>query len=169
MLFDAFVDDAPDSGAEVHWNVHEIDVTSSQGKSKYISFENIPTVYHFRLHQTESTIVVSLDAEERREYTMLETTAQEFYKKILMNKRDVGKCYLTLFQKLSPMRIACSGGRIPLGESKEQEANAGDQNTNPLPNTKEKVQSKFAYTSKLKLLIAELKKAREADAGGKNT
>lgn len=133
---------------------------------------------------------VSLNQEEQNEYDKLEAAAKLVYL-AWAKKSNVGRQYLMLFQKLSPLRIACAGGPVPeedeTATSKEPAENttmpdaidgtassdATDEGktveTNAKPKARPKRFSKFAFTSKFKVLIAELAKAREADATGKRS
>lgn len=100
----------------------------------------------------------------------------------------MSKHYLLLSQKLVPLRIAASGGRIPLddeeekapetdeGAEAEKPQDAGEDTEEesedevPQPKKKkakkEKRYSEFAYRSKLEALIAELERARDEDPHG---
>jgi hypothetical protein len=77
-------------------------------------------------------------------------------------KGPLSRHYLALTQKLMPLRIACAGGRIPLGdvptetEEKVKDGNNDDEDkdSEDTPkNKKPKKFSKFAFTSKLQTLV----------------
>lgn len=134
---------------------------------------------------------VEFSEEEKKEYTVLDSTAHDFYTSFKERKgHKLSKHYLLLTQKLMPLRIAASGGRIPLDDEEEKtpeadgeeeekvqdadgESDAESEDESPEPKKKkakkEKRYSEFAYTSKLNALIAELESARDEDANGKTT
>lgn len=83
--------------------------------------------------------------------------------------------YLKLIQWLVPLRVACSGGRIPLidddkddvGSELDQEGLFHDDNESVRPKKKKasKVQvfSDFSFKSKVSVLMEELKKIRDTE------
>jgi len=108
----------------------------------------------------------------------MESEAQDFYKRF---NGDIAKNYLKLTQKLSPLRIACAGGHVPIDDGDpagegdpEEEQNDGDgaeeadeKGTTPKKRKKEQAYSKFAFTSKLRALVNELENVRTKDETGK--
>jgi SNF2 family DNA or RNA helicase len=129
-------------------------------------------------------VEVEFNHEEKESYTALDNAARHFYTNFKEENGDeLSKHYLLLSQKLMPLRIAASGGRIPLddeegekpdeeGEKPEEEEKAEEsaddiEGETPAPRKKkakkEKRFSEFAYKSKLKVLLDELKRARDED------
>jgi hypothetical protein len=71
-----------------------------------------------------------------------------------------------------PLRIACAGGRIPLddvptetGEG-DEDGSDDDEDEDAPKKRKPKIFSKFAFTSKLKILVSELERLRTDDPTG---
>jgi hypothetical protein len=90
-------------------------------------------------------------------------------------KGPISRHFLALTQKLMPLRIACAGGRIPLGdvpaetEEEDDEGNNDDEDDDDEDAPKKrkpKKFSKFAFTSKLKTLVSELERLRTDDPTG---
>ena len=79
----------------------------------------------------------------------------------------LSKHYLLLTQKLIPLRIPASGGRVPIdgGGDNVEDVQDADDDDSPKKKKEKKEQrfSEFAYNSKVKTLVAELKRAREED------
>lgn len=126
--------------------------------------------------------------EEKVEYSKMEGAARQFYLnlKASMKKKSgrIGKHYLALMQKLTPLRIACAGGKLPLddgvkipeeergGDDDDDDDSEGDSDSDDdeheeKRNKKIQKYSKFAFTSKLAALIRELESIREKDKTGK--
>jgi hypothetical protein len=106
---------------------------------------------------------------DKKEYKALETAAQEGYNEFKLSKgHELSKHYLALFQKLTPMRVACAGGKIPLNETAEADENEGVDEDGDLPMKakKEKKFSDFAFRSKLDSLVAELELIRTSSPNG---
>lgn len=130
--------------------------------------------------QTERTVEISLSASEQEEYQKLETKAQNFYRTFRSTYGgEITKHFLKISQKLLPLRVASSGGTYPIEEesvqnSKEKilgdtlDSNIDDVEGNKKKNSKTpRLFSKFAFTSKFKTLIAELKRIRDSDPSRK--
>jgi hypothetical protein len=106
---------------------------------------------------------------DQKEYKAVETAAQEHYKEFKMSKgHELSKHYLALSQKLTPMRVACAGGKIPLNETAEADENALADEDGDVPKNvkKEKKFSDFAFRSKLDALVAELELIRTSSPNG---
>ena len=114
---------------------------------------------------------VIFSTEEQQEYDALEKEALDFYTN---HKAEHGgqlqRHYLLLLQRLMPMRVACSGGRVPLVDDGNVATDADeDEALVEEPKKKgKKVQqfSEFAFTSKLQTLVNELKQVRQQDPNG---
>jgi hypothetical protein len=110
-----------------------------------------------------------LSADEKSEYDNLEKTALDFYTKFrAQHEKDLSKYYLKLSQKLTPMRVACSGGKYPLEDINEEENtdnDASDEEMDDEPRKKKKqvIYSDYAFTSKFKVLLSELERIRDED------
>lgn len=103
------------------------------------------------------------------EYDALEAAAKMFYESFKdANASELSKHFLKLSQKLIPMRIACSGGKVPLMEDNEN-LDTDNDDDDEADAKKKKVQkfTDFAFTSKLQTLIKELKNVREKDSTSK--
>jgi SNF2 family DNA or RNA helicase len=135
---------------------------------------------HFFFLQTERTIEVTLTGEERVEYTAIETEAKDFYNRFKVHARkELSKYYLQLSSALKAQRVAMSGGHAPLTEyddliknknNKGDESDSEDEDDNKKKKNKKApvAFSEFAYTSKLKKLIEELKRIRDEEPGSKS-
>lgn len=130
--------------------------------------------------QVERSVEVEFNDEEKEEYAALDKAARDFYTKFKAEHgQTLSKHYLLLTQKLTPLRIAASGGRIPLEDEKEKNPEGGDNEAvddsdddEPAAPKKKKARkekrfSEFAYRSKLNTLVTELKRARDKDPHGK--
>lgn len=61
--------------------------------------------------------MIEFEAGEKVEYAALEKRALDFYRLFkIQNRKDFSSHYLKLIQGLTPLRIACAGGRIPIDE-----------------------------------------------------
>eukprot|EP00980_Cylindrotheca_fusiformis_P010788 scaffold2442_cov146-Cylindrotheca_fusiformis.AAC.3 len=122
--------------------------------------------------KTERTIEVTLPTVERQEYDALETAAKTFYLDFKgSHSRKLSSHYMKLFQNLTPMRVACSGGCIPLddGGGAADECEDMDEDRLVVARKKDAVKySDFAFRAKFRVLIKELKKAREKDPTSKS-
>ncbi|CAJ1949444.1 unnamed protein product [Cylindrotheca closterium] len=119
----------------------------------------------------ELSIEVSLSKAERKEYDALDKAAKDFYVRFkASHAHELSKHYLLLSQKLTPQRVACSGGNPPLnpedGGSKNDDYD--DEEDVKVQRKSEIKYSAFCFTAKMKVLIAELKKARENDPTSKS-
>ena len=121
--------------------------------------------------------------EEKEEYARLENSARDFYVRFKQENGHIGSNYLKLTQKLTPLRVACAGGQVPLedtrvaGKKEEEDDGSGepgetgedDESGEEKPKKKRKkvqVFSDFAFVSKLQTLIKELKDVRTKDKTG---
>jgi hypothetical protein len=86
----------------------------------------------------------------------------------LSKGHELSKHYLALSQKLTPMRVACAGGKIPLNETGEADESEGVDEDGELPKKakKEKKYSDFGFRSKLDSLVAELELIRTSSPNG---
>jgi hypothetical protein len=142
-------------------------------------------------------VEVEFGEEEKENYDVLDKAALDFYTGFKEGKgHELSKHYLLLSQKLVPLRIAASGGRIPLDDAEEKAPETVDEDEEKAEETggpsdeeaeedsdeeaeeetpaakvkkakKEQRYSEFAYKSKLDTLIAELESARDDDPNGK--
>jgi TATA-binding protein-associated factor Taf7 len=85
--------------------------------------------------KTEKTVEVVFSKEEDSEYKKLEDAALSFYSNFKAKRaKKLSKYFLKLSAKLSPMRIACSGGRVPLDDTDAEldadENSDGEENDN---------------------------------------
>ena len=82
--------------------------------------------------KTQRNVVIEFSKEDKAEYKKLEKAAQDFYRDFRNSHSNLhGKFCLKLTQKLTPMRVACAGGKIPLEapaseDAKEEEAASDD-------------------------------------------
>jgi hypothetical protein len=116
--------------------------------------------------QTHRSILVNFSVADQGEYDTLETTARAYYQSLKeQEKGPINRHFLALMQKLNPLRIACAGGRIALDDD-QNEAEEEDDNDDDEEKRKAKKLSEFAFTSKLKTLVAELERNRIDDPTG---
>jgi hypothetical protein len=96
--------------------------------------------------KTERTIKVEQGEEENKEYAALDKAALDFYRKFKNgNGHMLSKHYLLLTQKLIPLRIPASGGRVPIdggGDNVEDVQHADDDDS--LKKKKEKKEQRFS-------------------------
>jgi hypothetical protein len=82
---------------------------------------------------------------DKKEYEALETAARERYTEFKISKgHELSKHYLALSQKLTPMRVACAGGSIPINETGEADEDDGVDADGDLPNKKAKKEKKYS-------------------------
>jgi SNF2 family DNA or RNA helicase len=119
--------------------------------------------------KTERSIEISLSPAERKEYNSLDSAAKTFYTEFKSSHlHELSSHYLKLSQKLTPMRVACSGGRTPLGDGHTDKDEDIDEGI-PAARKKSEVQySDFCFTAKFNVLIRELKRARDNDPTSKS-
>lgn len=127
--------------------------------------------------KTERTLEINFTTQERAHYKTLEDAARSFYVDFkAMNDNQLSRHCLMLTQKLNQSRIACSGGKYPLEETKAdeddldvdnivEEEEGGKKKRKPRKMTK---YSDFVFTSKLNTLIRELKRIRDEDPSCKS-
>lgn len=120
-------------------------------------------------------VLVEFSEKEKEEYATLDNATLAFYKGFKSEHgHQLSKFYLRLTQKLTPVRIAASGGRVPLDEDKEgedlEESHVEDESAAPKKKKAKKEQrfSEFAYKSKINALMSELISARDKDPNCKN-
>lgn len=115
----------------------------------------------------------------------METFARDFYVDLRRVKgNEITKYYLKLTQKLMPLRVACAGGKYPLpssfdevvgdpdgddglGASDDEDEADGEGSAKRVSRKSSVKFSDFAFTSKLKVMIAELEKIRDKDSSCK--
>jgi SNF2 family DNA or RNA helicase len=118
--------------------------------------------------KTERSIVISLPPAERKEYNSLDSAAKTFYTEFKSSHlQELSSHYLKLSQKLTPMRVACSGGRIPLGDEHTDKDEDIDEGISATRKMTEVLYSDFCFTAKFNVLIRELKRARDNDPTSK--
>jgi hypothetical protein len=122
--------------------------------------------------QSENDIFIEWSDGEKSEYDALEQQARDFFNQL---SRKVGSQlsshYLKLQRGLTTLRIACSGGHIPLPDgdndpSTENDTNAADEEEKKPKGKKIVRYSDFCYTSKMEKLIEELVRIRDEDPSG---
>jgi SNF2 family DNA or RNA helicase len=122
--------------------------------------------------KSERSIAIVLSEAERKEYDRLDAEAKKFYVDFkTSHSRDFSKHYLKLSQRLTPMRVACSGGCIPLDgdtEYDEEDPNDSDEEKKPAARKKQEKYSDFCFTAKFNVLLRELKRARDEDPTSKS-
>ena len=101
----------------------------------------------------------------------MENTARAYYETFLLSGGEIGRAYLKLTQKLTPLRVACAGGRIPLDDNSgagnnEEDDGSGDDDEPKKRKKKVQAFSDFSFTSKLNTLIKELQDIRAKDKMG---
>lgn len=111
---------------------------------------------------------------EKAEYSRMEKQAQDFYVGFRARHfKTITKYFLKLSQKLTPLRVACSGGNYPISgfddddDGDATEADDVDQTTQK-KKKKEVKYSNFAFTSKFNVLLAELERIRDDDPSCKS-
>jgi hypothetical protein len=108
---------------------------------------------------------------EKAEYARMETAAREFYVDFRSRHlTDLSRHFLKLSQKLTPLRVACSGGNYPLssvdvdGDAEGPIKDGDEQSKCSTKKQKTIVKySEFAFTSKFKVLLSELEQIRDKD------
>ena len=114
--------------------------------------------------QSERVVEVSLSPRDAEEYAKMEAVARQAYTEFKATTHKIGTGFLKVSHMLLPLRIACAGGKIPLSD--EDDSNDGLEDKE----RKRKVVrlSEFAFTSKMRMLMEELKRARDEDAASKS-
>ena len=131
--------------------------TTSSHKHNWFYFEN--------MIQTEKEKMILFTASEKKEYKKIEKEAQDWYIRFRSANR-ISKHFLKISSKLTPLRIACSGGNYPIDSQKlEEDELEQDKITNR--STKLITYSNFAFQSKFKTLLARLEKIRDTEPDGK--
>jgi hypothetical protein len=122
--------------------------------------------------QTERTVKVNFTGEEMAEYQKLETVAQDLYVKFrALYGSDITKHYLKISSILTRLRVACAGGKYPIDIDPPPEETDEDENEGAklkkTTSKRPKEYSTFVFTSKFKVLIAELERIRDEDPSSK--
>lgn len=127
--------------------------------------------------KSERIVEVNISDTEEKEYTALDDKARKFYVTFkAAHRHDLSSYYLKLSQKLTPMRIACSGGFVPQEETANNDQgdgkdDVGEDENKPSKKSRHKKQIKygdFAFTSKFKALLTELERIRDEDPTSKS-
>jgi hypothetical protein len=93
---------------------------------------------------------------------MIERRAQEFYSEFrLKTLSTMSKHFFVLSQKLTPLRVASSGGKYPISTGLVTAAVDTDTNNGKCTKKREVVYSDFEFQSKFKVLLEELVKIRD--------
>ena len=116
----------------------------------------------------ERQIEITLPDAERREYDKLDDEAKKFYVTFKRgHKKTLSKHYLVLSQKLTPLRVACSGGHIPEdvvedeeNQTKKKKKEDEENQTKKKKKKKATKHSNFCFTAKFKVLLKELERVR---------
>lgn len=141
------------------------------------TYRNTTTTLMSLPPKVKRSILVDFSAEERHQYAALDIAAREFYVQFKRQKgHELSKHHLLLASKLMPLRIAASGGPIPLDDDDELDPETASKDTDDEPvadarKKKSKKQQKFSdfvYTNKLKALLKCLKRARDEDPNSKS-
>eukprot|EP00429_Kryptoperidinium_foliaceum_P043107 CAMPEP_0176102834 /NCGR_PEP_ID=MMETSP0120_2-20121206/51588_1 /TAXON_ID=160619 /ORGANISM="Kryptoperidinium foliaceum, Strain CCMP 1326" /LENGTH=1287 /DNA_ID=CAMNT_0017436909 /DNA_START=94 /DNA_END=3957 /DNA_ORIENTATION=- len=121
-------------------------------------------------NKTERSIDVTFAESEKLEYANLEKSAHDFYVSFRRKiGRDITKHYLKIMTKILPLRVACAGGKYPIPEESEKIEEGEDGTADEETKVKApKKYSSFVFTSKLKVLVAELEKIRDTDPSSKS-
>ena len=120
--------------------------------------------------KVERTIKVKFSKEEQDEFKEIEKKAQDFYLNFrAMHTKDLTSHFLTVSQQLLPMRVASSGGKYPIETKIDEDGNKDENDTNMEDNDAKKKSavkeySKFAFTSKFRVLLSELESIRDSDS-----
>jgi SNF2 family DNA or RNA helicase len=115
---------------------------------------------------------------EKEEFDIIEKKAKQFYLSFrAQNASTMSKYFLKVSQKLTPLRVACSGGKYPL----ENEDKINDHDTDIEDNDSDdedqkkkkkkpavKIYSEFAFKSKFRFLLQELESIRDNDVSSKS-
>ena len=122
------------------------------------------------LREIAHVIAVKFSEQEKLEYSKMEATALAAYVNLKGNGDRIGKHQIYLMSKLTPLRTACAGGKVPLDDFKENskpDTNTyGATDSENDSNENEPKFSHFAFTSKLNALISKLENIRERDETG---
>jgi SNF2 family DNA or RNA helicase len=115
--------------------------------------------------KTEISIEIDLPEAESREYDLLDIEAKEFYVEFkARNRQTLFSLYLKFSQKLTHMRVACSGGCVPWGNANPEE----DDEDRSVVQKKEIKYSDFHFTAKFNALIQMLERAKDEDPTSKS-
>lgn len=115
---------------------------------------------------------------EKEEFDIIEKKAKQFYLSFrAQHASTMSKYFLKVSQKLTPLRVACSGGKYPL----EDEDKINDHDTDMEDNDSDdedqkkkkkkpavKIYSEFAFKSKFRFLLQELESIRDNDVSSKS-
>jgi hypothetical protein len=107
----------------------------------------------------------------------VQDATQQFYLGFRsQHSKHITKHFLKLSQKLSPLRVACSGGKYPIQSGEDDPAATDDgeeveEAIKPKKSRKKKEvkYSDFVFTGKFKVLLSELERIRDSDPACKST
>jgi len=121
--------------------------------------------------KTERKESINFTATEKKEFRKIEKEAQEWYLEFrATNRSSISKHFLKLSSRLTPMRIACSGGKYPIDS--EERNDEGSECSIPTDvdtkRTNRSVYSKFEFKSKLNKLLAELERIKVEEPDSKS-
>jgi hypothetical protein len=114
--------------------------------------------------------MIQFTAKEKKEFQKIEKEAQDWYINFRSaNRQKISKHFLKISSKLTPLRIACSGGKYPINSGKNADEVDGvieDENDEKKKVAKNQmtgspVYSKFVFKSKFNALLKQLKKIRD--------
>jgi hypothetical protein len=107
-------------------------------------------------------MLIDFGTEEALEYKQLEKEALTFYEGFkAANWKTISSHYLKLTQRLVPLRIACSGGQIPLVDDSEDHSEYECEAVKPKKKKQPQIFSEFSFQSKFAALMDELKRIRD--------
>jgi SNF2 family DNA or RNA helicase len=125
--------------------------------------------------KTERNLMVKLSSDEKKAYNKMEKESQKWYLNYRSRHRhDMSKHYLTVSSRLITLRDAMSGGKYNAGttptaaDTDVTENDAGEIDEEKPRRKAETVLSDFAFTSKLKVLLKELERTKNADPTSKS-
>lgn len=128
---------------------------------------------HISSLQTDRVVHLDLSEADQKEYAEMEQQTRSEYLKIKARTSRIGREALKLNRLLIPLRVACAGGNPPLVNNEHEKQSTSlksdddDRNNSAAAQKNRTVQySDYAFTSKLKLLVQELKNVREKDPTG---
>lgn len=129
--------------------------------------------FHAIRFKTERVLSVQLSDDDRIKYNELEQEVRKAYRDVKDSTPRIGKKALQIRRMLEPLQIAMAGGRAPVVSKEAITAGDSDDEDDEEQVEKKKkkstkVFSKYAYTSKFRTLIEELKQVREKDSTSKS-
>jgi hypothetical protein len=117
-------------------------------------------------------VKIKFKVQETTEYQNLEKAARDFYINFrATHGADITKHYLKISSKLTPLRVACAGGKYPINNAPQPESAdddmSEDEATKKRTTKRPKEYSKFVFESKFQYLIGALEKIRDEDPSSK--